>query len=134
MTFRRAEWLRRWTARTRPPAGVREMETIWVTLVPSETRTRLLLTRGQDELLRAELPPFSEVKNEQAVTKLLEGLSLWMDQQLCVALYAAEQERSFRLGLLDELYAGTRSVFYAVEPLDTGAPRRPKRIGRTGDF
>ena len=108
------------------------METYWLTLVPKQTGTHVLLTRGQDELLRAVLPPFWQVHHQQGVTRLLEGLSLWLGCRLCVALSAAEPVHSFRLNLTDELGAGARSLFYAVEPVATGG-RRGRRI-RLGEF
>ena len=106
----------------------------WVMLVPSETRTRVLLMQGQDELLRAVLPPMSKLRNQQSVTRLLEGLSLWMDQRVCVALCAAELGDSSRLGLTDELGAGARGVHFAVEPLPLASPPRPRRLRGVGDF
>ena len=110
------------------------MSVCWVTLVPSETRTRVLVMQGQDELLRAELPPFSKVRNEAAVKRLLEALSLWMDQRVCVALCAGEEVDSFRLDLVDELGAGARSVYYSVEPVHFQGLSRPKRLRGVGDF
>ena len=86
-----------------------------VKLVSSATRTRVVMTRGPERLLRANLPPLSQVKHERAVTSLLDALSMWVDEALCVALSAADLESCFRLGLTDEMYAGARSVFYAVE-------------------
>jgi hypothetical protein len=109
------------------------METYWLALAPKETGTRLLLMRGQDELLRAALPPFREVRHEQGVTKLLEGLSLWLDQRLCVALSAVDPEHFFRLNLTDELGVGARSLYYAVEPV-ASAVRRGRRVRGLGDF
>lgn len=110
------------------------MPVCWVTLVPSDTTTRVLVMQGEDELLRAELPPFSRVRHEQGVTRLLEALSLWLDQRVCVALYAADSEHTFRLDLVDELGAGARTVFYAVEPLPVPERRRGKRLRGVGDF
>ncbi|MGQ0508791.1 MAG: hypothetical protein ACT4TC_26110, partial [Myxococcaceae bacterium] len=66
-----------------------------VTFVPSPTRTRVLLTRGSQKLLRASLPPLTQLRHHQAAKRLLEALSLWMDARLCVALYAAEPESCF---------------------------------------
>lgn len=110
------------------------MSSCWVTLAPSETTTRVLVMQGQDELLRAALPPLPSLRNEHSVTRLLEALSLWLDQRMCVALCAAESVDSFRLGLTDELGAGSRSVFYAVEPLPlAGRPHR-RRLRGVGDF
>jgi hypothetical protein len=110
------------------------MSTCWVTLVPTETSTRVLVMQGQDEVLRAVLPPFSQVKHEQGVARFLEALSLWFDQRVCVALCAGPSESSFRLGLVDELYAGARSVFYAVEPVPREARRPGRRVRGLGDF
>lgn len=111
------------------------MSVCWVTLVSSETKTRVLVMQGQDELLRAELPPFSAVAQEAAVRRFLEGLSLWLDQRVCVALSAPEQDADlFRLDLVDELGAGARSVFYAVAPIPREALHRPRRLHGVGEF
>lgn len=111
------------------------MSVCWVTLVSSATKTRVLVMQGQDELLRAELPPFSAVKHEDAVKRLLQGLSLWLDKRVCVALSVGEREvDSFRLELVDELGAGARSAFYAVEPIPREALHRPRRLHGVGEF
>lgn len=92
----------------------------------------MLMTRGRDTLLKGQLPPLEKVLHERAATALLEALSLWVDERLCVALYAENSESCFRFGLADELGVGARSVFYAVEVL---APRhrvarRPRETAR----
>lgn len=111
------------------------MPVCWVTLVPSKQRTQVLVMLGQDELLRAELPPWGRATHENAVSRFLEGLSLLLDQRLCVALCADETVDSFRLGLVDELGVGARSVYFAVEPLQAaGRARRPRRLRGVGDF
>ncbi len=110
------------------------MSVCWMTLVASETKTRVLVMRGQDEVLRAELPAMSRVLHEDAVTRLLQALSLWLDQRVCVALCAGESVDSFRLGLVDELGAGARSMFYAVESLPLRGLPRPRRLRGVGDF
>jgi len=112
------------------------MERTKLTLVPSGARTRLLLTQGPDELLRAVLPPPVQVRHERAALTLIEGLSLWLDTTVHVALCAAESDVSFCLGLTDEMGVGTRSVFYSVE-VDVIEPRRKqrgRRIRGVGDF
>lgn len=106
----------------------------YVTMVPSSKRTRVLLTLGPDELLRANLPPLSTVRHERAAKALLEALSYWMDARLCVALSAAESEDYFRFDLTDEMGVGARSVFYAVEVVTSGPRRRGRRIRGVGDF
>jgi hypothetical protein len=102
-----------------------------VTLVPSETKTSIVMRVGTDEVLRAVLPPLDRLRHPRAAGTLLEALSLWSDERLCVALCAAAREDFFRFDLTDELGAGVRRVFYAVEVVDR-EPRRGRRI-RLGD-
>jgi hypothetical protein len=106
----------------------------WMILRPSESRTRVLLMQGQDELLRAELPPLRKLHNERSVTRLLEAVSLWLDQRVFVALCADELGDSFRLGLTDEMGKGATTVFYVVEPLPLTHSPRPRRLRGVGDF
>lgn len=88
----------------------------YVRLTPTARRTRVeVRTTAGKPLLRASLPPLSTVRHHRAVTTLLEALSLWLDERLCVALCAAEPESCFVFALTDELGVGARSVFYAVE-------------------
>ncbi len=104
-----------------------------LTLVPSATRTRVLLTQRPDELMRAILPPLSQVKNPRAVTTFLEGLSAWLNHKLHVVLSADELETSLCLGLTDCLGAGTDGLFFDVDVV-TRAPRRRRHIRGIGDF
>jgi hypothetical protein len=110
------------------------MERYTLTLAPSTTRTRLLLTHGLDELLRAILPPPPSIYRERAVPMLLEGLAQWLDAPLHVVLSVAARDASFCLGLTDELGCGTRSLYYAVEVVERGARPRGQRIRGVGDF
>jgi hypothetical protein len=111
------------------------METYRVVLSPSTSWTRVLVSQGPDELLRALLPPPSRVRHERALTTFLEGLSLWLDETLPVVLSVDVRQASFCLGLTDELGIGTRSVYYRVEVLERGyRRRRGTRIRGVGDF
>jgi hypothetical protein len=87
----------------------------YVRMKASRERTRVLVTLGLGEALKASLPPLWQVKHRRAVTALLEALSLWTDGRVCVALSADDAESCFRLDLTDALGAGTRSVFHAIE-------------------
>lgn len=109
------------------------MDACWLTLLPRRSGTGLLLMQGQDELLRAWMPPLERAPHEQSVTRLLEGLSLWLDTRLCVALSAGGEAHTFRLSLLDELGAGAQSIFYAVHPVRRGG-HRGRRLRGVGDF
>lgn len=110
------------------------MEMYKVVLSPSSKWTRVLVSHGPDELLRAILPPPSQVRHERAAATFLESLSLWLDRTLPVVLSVDEQEAGFCLGLTDELGLGVRSVFYRVEVVPRGRRRRGTRIRGVGEF
>lgn len=111
------------------------MESYQVVLSPSTRWTRVLVSQGPDELLRAILPPPSRLRHERAVTTFLEGLSLWLDVTLPVVLSVDVQQAGFCLGLTDELGIGARSVYYRVDVSERGRRRRRgARIRGLGDF
>jgi hypothetical protein len=111
------------------------MDEYKVVVFPSSKWTRLLLTLGPDELLRAILPPPSLVRHERAVPTFLEGLSMWLDRPLPVVLSADDEDFGFRLGLTDPLGIGERSLYYRVEVTERARRRRRgARIRGVGDF
>jgi hypothetical protein len=111
------------------------MDSYNAVLSPTAKRTRLLVSHGPDELLRAILPPPPQVRHERAAATLLEGLSLWLDTRLAVVLSVDAREAGFCLGLTDELGVGAQSVFYRVEVAERGRRRRRgTRIQGVGDF
>lgn len=95
-----------------------------LTVLPSPARTRLLLTNGPNELLRAALPPPVLVRHSHAASRLLEGLSLWLDHRLRVVLCADAPDSLSWLELTDDLGRGLPSVFYDVDLVS------PTRVGR----
>ena len=108
-----------------------------LTMIVSQTHTRLLLTEGPDELMRAVLPPPSHVRHESAAPWLLQGIACWLDQPVRVVLSADAEQISSCLGLTDELGFGDSGIYYAVQAVERGAHprRRGRRLrGRIGDF
>lgn len=106
-----------------------------VVLSPSGTRTRVLITDGPDELLRAILPSPSQMHYERAAIMILEGLALWLNAKLHVVLSVDEKDAAWCLGLTDELGVGARSVYFDVEVRDRLVRRRRgRRIRGVGDF
>src|SRR6185369_16852298 len=104
-------------AAPRPTAGRMHM-TYTVAIIPSAARTRVLLTEGHDELLRAVLPSPSQLQHERAVISFLESLALWVNAKLHVVLSVDAREAGCCLGLTDELGVGIRSLFFDVEVRD----------------
>jgi hypothetical protein len=105
-----------------------------VMLSSSASRTRLLLLDGQDELMRAVLPPGHLLRQRRAASVLLEGLSLWLDARLSVVLSADEAEASYYLDLVDDLGQPARGVYFEVRMVERRARRRPRRLGGVSDF
>ena len=92
-------------------------------LKPSSEMTRLYLTYGREEVLRAVLPP-PETLHPRAAPILLQGLSMWLQRPLSVVLFADGEDRSSALGLCDELGFGATTVHYEVEVFDSRRPLR----------
>jgi hypothetical protein len=104
------------------------MDTI-VRLSAEPTRTRLLMTQGPRDIGKVILPPAPSAHRRAAAT-LLEGLSLFLGERLCVVLCVDERSgSSCELGLLDGLGFGDKSVFYEVG-VAARATRAERRAGR----
>lgn len=99
----------------------------WVLVNATAQRTRVVVTMGESVVMRATLPPLAAVRNRRAVTTLLEALSLWTDERLCVALCADDADGCSYFDLTDEMGVGARSVYYAVEVVK----REPRRRTRS---
>jgi len=106
-----------------------------LTIVVSETQTRLLLTHGPDELMRAVMPPVPPVQGVSSGPLLLQGIASWLNTRLHVVLCADALQTWSCLGLTDGLGCALDSLFYTVQVVDRGAPRRRgRRLRGIGDF
>ena len=90
---------------------------------PSSHKTRLFLSFGDEEVMRASLPPAIALHPRAAPT-LLEGLSLWLGRPLSVVLCADAEGTSSALGLCDGFNFGNTTVHYEVEVVDLHRRRR----------
>ena len=107
------------------------MSDLILSLRPTSSETRLLLTNGADEVLQAILPPPSQAHRRAAQT-LLEGLALWFQRPLCVVASAADEGGTSELGLSDGFGFGARTLHYEVRVLD--GRRRGRRLAGIGSF
>jgi hypothetical protein len=130
--------VRRSSAQSRPStswpwstARGERMDTYKVVISPSTKWTRILVSHGPDEMLRAILPSPSETRNDRAAAVLLEGIALWLDTKLRVVVSVGAAEAGYCLGL----FPGVRSLFYDVAVVEAGVRRRRgTRIQGVGDF
>jgi len=112
------------------------MRDIVVTILPRFAGTQVLVTEGDDEILRAVLPPPEQVQHPLgAAPTFLEGLCKWLDSRIRVVLFADAPYSSFCLGLTDELGRGEQTLYYEVEVLSPHLARHPVlRLGGVDDF
>lgn len=103
------------------------MNSIVVTLAPEREKTRVLMTGGERDLLRAVLPS-PHLAHPRAAQTLLEGLALWHQAQLSVVLLADEVDRSSAaMSLCDALGYGERTLYYEVAMAVRPERRRKRR-------
>jgi len=109
------------------------MEKLTAVIRPDLVRTRLLVTHGPEEVLKALLAPGRQVHRRAAPT-LLEGLSLWFQQPLGVMLAVDDVREGAALGLCDDFGFGARTLHYAVEVRRRAARQGSARLDGVGDF
>jgi hypothetical protein len=100
------------------------MDRLQVTIKPNRLATRLLVTLGQDDVLKAMLPPPTHV-HPQAAATLLEAISLWFTRPLYAVLVADAQGTSCELGLCDGFGTGRKTSRFEVEVYDPAHRHRP---------
>lgn len=112
------------------------MRTTDLTMVmdPSPTQTRVLLTKGSEEVLKARLGPASRT-HRLAAPMLLDALALWYQRPVRAVLCAGADRSSFDLDLWEGLGFGQCTALYEVEVLDRReSPRGVLAARRLGDF
>lgn len=89
---------------------------ITVTIRVRQGQATLRLKHGQREKLVARLGSIDRIHRLALVT-LLEGLSLWYQTTLHVALIADSEQIESWTGLVDGLGFGLRTLHFEVEPV-----------------
>jgi len=109
---------------------------LMVTMDPSPDGTRILVMDGRDEMMRAVLGP-AEQTHPRAPATLLEGLALWHQRALAVAVCVDERANSSALHLYAGLGEGARNLHFEVAVVPRERRVRGRRLpclGRFGDL
>jgi hypothetical protein len=104
-----------------------------VTMAVTRSETRVLVTLGPDEVLKARLGPAGKI-HRLAAPMLLEAIALWYQRRVRAVISADADAISSDLGLSDGLGYGVDTVHYEVEWVDPRARRRSRRVRGLGDF
>lgn len=84
-------------------------------LKTSERSTRMLIRLGDDDVMKAILPPPPSSPHPRAMATLLEGIALWHQAPVRVVLAAADLDAWYKHGLVDDTWATVDAVHYTVE-------------------
>lgn len=103
-----------------------------VTMVPTRSETRLLVTVGRDEVMKARLGP-ADQSHPRAAPMLLEAIALWYQRRVHAVISVGADAVSSDLGLADGLGYGVETVHYEVAWVDPRA-LRGRRVRGLGDF
>lgn len=111
------------------------MDELVMTICATSRETRVLLTQGPDEVMKARLRAVATPAHRFAGPMLCEAMALWHDQQVRTVVSAESEEVLFALGLCDGLGVARATLHYVVEPLFMDEPRRRgQRLPGLGSF
>jgi hypothetical protein len=107
------------------------MARLVVTLKPNKETTRLLVTFGEQDVLRAVLPS-PTLAHPRAAETLLEAISMWFQCPLFAVVCADATGYSSALNLCDGFGFGRKTAAFEVEVYDPA--RRQRSLGSFGDL
>jgi len=111
------------------------MDELVMTISATARETRILLTQGPDEVMKARLRAVATPAHRFAGPMLCEAMALWHDQRVRAVVSAESEEILFALGLCEGLGVARATLHYVVEPLLLDEPRRRgQRLFGLGDF
>ena len=111
------------------------MDELVMTVTATSRETKVLLTQGPDEVMKARLRAVATPAHRFAAPMLCEAMALWHDQRVRAVVSAESEEILFALGLCDGLGVARATLHYMVEPLFMeDPPRRGQRLPGLGDF
>src|SRR5262245_53152518 len=106
---------------------------IRVILAPTRDSTRVLVSRGDNEILKAVLGSPIQSHRSAAAT-FLEGLALFFREPLSVVLVADVQESTCVWDFCDNLGFGTKTLHYEVEFVERRRRSPGRRLGGVANF
>jgi hypothetical protein len=107
------------------------MARLVVTLKANRETTRLLVTLGETDVLRAVLPS-PTLAHPKAAETLLEAVAMWFQRPLYAVLYADAEGYSSALNLCDGFGIGRQTALFEVEVYDPA--RRLRALGSFADL
>jgi hypothetical protein len=111
------------------------MDELVMTISATARETRVLLTQGPDEVMKARLRAVATPAHRFAGPMLCEAMALWHDQRVRAVVSAESEEILFALGLCDGLGLARATLHYVVQPLfQDDPPRRGQRLAGLGSF
>jgi hypothetical protein len=107
---------------------------ITVTIVPTRSETQILVTVGQDDVMKARLLPATHI-HPRATPMLLEALALWYQRRVHAVISVDADAVLSDLGLADGLGIAECTVHYEVLWVDRRElGHRGRRVRGLGDF
>ena len=110
------------------------MDKLVMTIAATASETRILLTQGPDEVLKARLRAVATPAHRFAGPMLCEAMALWHDQRVHAVVSAESEDILFALCLCDGLGVAHCTLHYVVHPLPENGSRRGRRLTGLGDF
>jgi hypothetical protein len=111
------------------------MDELVMTISATSLETRVLLTEGPDEVMKARLRMVTKPAHRFAGPMLCEAMALWHDKRVRVVVSAESEQVLFALGLCEGLGIARATLHYVVEPFFMDEPpRRGQRLSGLGNF
>ena len=111
------------------------MDELVMTISATSRETRVLLTQGPDEVMKARLRAVATPAHRFAGPMLCESMALWHDRRVRAVVSAESEDVLFALGLCDGLGVARATLHYVVQPLFMDEPpRRGQRLCGLGNF
>lgn len=111
------------------------MNELVMMITATAQETRVLLTQGPNEVMKARLRAVATPAHRFAGPMLCEAMALWHDQRVRAVVSAESEDVLFALGLCDGFGVARATLHYVVQPMFMDElPRRGQRLSGLGNF